>query len=90
MISSAFLSSLLGCVPMLSFALLLVSAEVGLPPHINHSTHLRSDLIRLYGRTTVMANNRRQTPRKPATKFAHLQKKMQKQKTQVKRPRSKR
>jgi hypothetical protein len=46
-------------------------------------------LIRLYVRTTAMANNRRQTPRKPATKFAHLQKRMQKQKTQVRRPRKK-
>jgi hypothetical protein len=26
----------------------------------------------------VMSKNQRQTPRKPATKFAHLQKKMQK------------
>jgi len=36
-----------------------------------------------------MSKNRRQTARKPATKFAHLQKKMQRQKTQVKRPRAK-
>jgi hypothetical protein len=32
-----------------------------------------------------MSKNQRQTPRKPATKFAHLQKKMQKQKVQVKK-----
>lgn len=30
-----------------------------------------------------MSRNPRHTPRKPATKFAHLQKKMRKQKTQV-------
>ncbi len=33
-----------------------------------------------------MSKNQRQTPRKPATKFAHLQKKMQKQKMQVPKP----
>ena len=33
-----------------------------------------------------MSKNQRQTPRKPATKFAHLQKKMRKQKVQVKKP----
>jgi hypothetical protein len=33
-----------------------------------------------------MVKNRRQTPRKPATKYAHLQKKMRKQKVQVKKP----
>jgi hypothetical protein len=32
-----------------------------------------------------MSNNQRQTPRKPATKFAHLQKKMQKQKLHAKK-----
>ena len=31
-----------------------------------------------------MSKNERQTPRTPATKFPHLQKKMQKQKVQVK------
>jgi hypothetical protein len=36
-----------------------------------------------------MSKKQRKTPRKPATKFAHLQKKMQKQKTQVKKPRKK-
>jgi hypothetical protein len=36
-----------------------------------------------------MSKNQRKTPRKPATKFAHLQKKMQKQKTQAKKPRKK-
>ncbi len=36
-----------------------------------------------------MPKNQRPTPRKPATKFAHLQKKMQKQKVQVKKPRKK-
>jgi hypothetical protein len=36
-----------------------------------------------------MSENQRQTPRKPATKFAHLQKKMQKQKIQIKQPRKK-
>ena len=30
-----------------------------------------------------MSKNQRQTPRKPATKFAHLQKKMQKQKVKA-------
>ena len=33
-----------------------------------------------------MPKNQRQTPRKPATKFAHLRKKMQKQKVPVKKP----
>jgi hypothetical protein len=33
-----------------------------------------------------MSKNQRKTPRKPVTKFAHLQKKMQKLKTQVKKP----
>ena len=32
-----------------------------------------------------MSKNQRQGPRKPATKFANLQKKMQKQKTQAKK-----
>jgi hypothetical protein len=36
-----------------------------------------------------MSKNQRQTSRKPATKFAHLRKKMQKQKVQVKQPRKK-
>jgi hypothetical protein len=35
-----------------------------------------------------MSKNQRQTPRKPATKFANLRKKMQKQKVQVKKPKS--
>jgi hypothetical protein len=35
-----------------------------------------------------MSRNERKTARKPATKFAHLQKKMQKRKAQVPRPRS--
>jgi hypothetical protein len=38
---------------------------------------------------TTMSKNQRQTPRKPATKFAHLRKKMQKQKVQIKQPRKK-
>jgi len=33
-----------------------------------------------------MSKNQRNTPRKPATKFANLRKKMQKQKVQVKKP----
>lgn len=33
-----------------------------------------------------MPKNQRLTPRKPATKFAHLEMKMQKQKVQVKKP----
>lgn len=33
-----------------------------------------------------MSKNQRQTQRKPATKFAHLQKKIRKQKVQVKKP----
>ena len=32
-----------------------------------------------------MSKNQRHTPRKPATKFAHLQKKMREQKVQVKK-----
>jgi len=36
-----------------------------------------------------MSQNQRQPPRKPATKFPHLQKKMQKQKVQAKKPRKK-
>lgn len=36
-----------------------------------------------------MSKGQRQTARKPATKFAHLRKKMQQQKVQVKRPRTK-
>jgi len=36
-----------------------------------------------------MSKNQRNTPRKPATKFAHLQKKMQKQKVHIKQPRKK-
>ena len=45
--------------------------------------------VELSWRPTVMSENRRQTPRKPVTKFAHLQKKMEKQKVQVKKPRKK-
>lgn len=33
-----------------------------------------------------MSKNERKQPRKPATKFANLQKKMQKQKIQMKKP----
>jgi hypothetical protein len=40
-------------------------------------------------RITTMSKNQRQTSRKPATKFAHLRKKMQQAKTQVKQPRKK-
>lgn len=36
-----------------------------------------------------MTKGQKQSVRKPATKFAHLRKKMQQQKTQVKRPRVK-
>lgn len=36
-----------------------------------------------------MSRNQRQSARKPATKFAHLRKKMQKQKVQVKKPKKK-
>jgi hypothetical protein len=36
-----------------------------------------------------MSKNQRQTARKPATKFAHLQKKMRKQKVQAKKSRRK-
>ena len=36
-----------------------------------------------------MTKNQRQTPRKPATKFSHLRKKMEKQKVQVKQPKKK-
>lgn len=51
-----------------------------------HSTGPSQCSIELEMRTTAMSKNQRQTPRKPATKFAHLQKKMQKQKVQVKKP----
>jgi hypothetical protein len=34
-----------------------------------------------------MSKGHRQTARKPATEYAHLRKKMQKQKVQVKKPR---
>jgi len=40
-------------------------------------------------RTAAMSKNQRQGPRKPATKFPNLQKKMQQQKVQVKKPSSK-
>jgi hypothetical protein len=33
-----------------------------------------------------MSKNQRQTARKPATKFAHLQKKIQKQKVRARKP----
>jgi hypothetical protein len=33
-----------------------------------------------------MSKNQRKTPRKPATKFAHLQKKMRRQKVQARKP----
>lgn len=36
-----------------------------------------------------MSKNQRQTPRQPATKLPNLQKKMQKQKVQVKQPNKK-
>jgi hypothetical protein len=36
-----------------------------------------------------MSKNQRHAPRKPATKFAHLRKKMQQAKIQVKQPRKK-
>jgi hypothetical protein len=36
-----------------------------------------------------MSKKQRKTPREPATKFAHLQKKMQKQKAQAKKSRKK-
>ena len=36
-----------------------------------------------------MSKNQRSAPRKPATKFAHLQKKMRQVKDQAKRPRKK-
>ncbi len=37
-----------------------------------------------------MSKNQRKTPRKPATKFAHLQKKMQKQAAGKQNPQGKR
>jgi len=40
-------------------------------------------------RNPPMSKNQRQTPRKPATKFAHLRKKMENQKVQVKKPKKK-
>ncbi len=36
-----------------------------------------------------MSKSQRNTPRKPATKFANLRKKMEKQKVQVKQPKKK-
>ena len=53
------------------------------------STRPRPLSVELDGRNAAMSKNQRKTPRKPATKFAHIQKKMQKQKTQVKKPRKK-
>lgn len=52
----------------------------------NHSTDPSQYPVEWQMRTTAMSKNQRQTPRKPATKFAHLQKKMQMQKVQVKKP----
>ena len=54
-----------------------------------HSTGSRPSSIELTWRANTVSKNQRQTPRKPATKFAHLQKKMQKQKLQVKQPKKK-
>jgi len=51
-----------------------------------HSTGPSQCPVELERRTAAMSKNQRQAPRKPATKFAHLQKKMQKQKVQVKKP----
>ena len=36
-----------------------------------------------------MSKNQRQTPKKPATKFAYLQKTMHKQQVQVRKPKKK-
>ena len=51
-----------------------------------HSTSLSQYPVELKTMAAAMSKNQRQTPRKPATKFAHLQKKMRKQKVQVKKP----
>jgi hypothetical protein len=40
-------------------------------------------------RITAMSKNQRNTSRKPATKFAHLRKKMQQAKAPAKQPRKK-
>ena len=40
---------------------------------------------RIEARRTAVVKSRQQTARKPASKFAHLQKKMQKQKVQAKK-----
>jgi hypothetical protein len=41
---------------------------------------------RIVGEEIAMVKSRQQTARKPATKFANLQKKLQKQKAPVKKP----
>jgi hypothetical protein len=54
-----------------------------------HSTAISRGPAELLWRTSAMSKGQRQTPRKPATKFAHLRKKMQQAKAQVKMPRKK-
>jgi hypothetical protein len=54
-----------------------------------HSTGPDHRPVELERRAIAMSKNQRQTPRKPAIKFAHLQKKMQKQKVQAKKSKKK-
>jgi hypothetical protein len=53
----------------------------------SHSTDLLPAPVELTGEDRHVSKNQRQPPRKPATKFAHLRKKMQKQKVQAKKSR---
>ena len=53
--------------------------------HNSHSTERAAGVVESdEGGPATMSKNERHTPRTPATKFPHLQKKLQKQKVQVK------
>jgi hypothetical protein len=56
---------------------------------LRHSTGTSHRPVELERRIATMSKSQRQPPRKPATKFAHLRKKMQNQKKQAKKPRKK-
>lgn len=58
-------------------------------PDADHSATVAPIPLELKRRTTAMSKNQRQTARKPATKFAHLRKKMQQAKAQARKPRKK-
>jgi hypothetical protein len=56
----------------------------------HHSTGTTPESIESHERgNTTMSKHQRQSPRQPATKLPNLQKKMQKQKVQVKKPNKK-